>query len=897
MQLNTNKNTEYNFKNIEFEILDGKLNFTEYVNSFLKKIKIRKGYISVIVNIKQINGQYFSVGGRFPLQLKDSHSISTYIEFLYSKHSLLEDRYRAIQPISIIFNYTSVSEATYNYSHTLLYGKNKALEQLNTLEFRNEIPANLPLNTNYATWGAVERLASNVLRITNTSSDTALPNLDKIIQVQSLSKFNKVIEIYSSSNILLSTVTDTLTNPYGNEFTRQVGDKTYYIKNNKVFFIFENIYLNYKNITKARLAKKFSMNILTLDVETFKNEDQTMSIYCISLYDGKTSFSYYLSDFHSINELMQALLIKLFSREYAQKTIYIHNSSNFDLIFLLKYIVNKKEVLLEPMIKDGNFINLKVKYGPNLNYYINIKDSYLILPHSLDSLAKDFKVETLKGFFPHEFVKKTNLNYIGEFPAFSYFNGTNLTYEDYLSYSQNFKSNWDLKKSAIQYCEKDCVALYQTLMNFSNLIFKEFSVNVSSVSTLPSLAFKIFRANYLSKNIKLPVIEGNLYSNISKAYYGGHCDVYLPTNPKGSLVYEYDCNSMFPFVMQAFKYPGKILGYFRGNISTMNEYSKLYSSNLSFLKVEVTAPKNLTHPILPYRAENVSIYGVGKWTGWYYSEEIKNAESYGYQFRILEGYIFQPTTVFVDYVKKIFQIKATAESNTPMYTISKLLLNTLYGRFGLSPVQLTHEVVTNKNMDLKIKELGLDNIDNIISFGDASIVSFYKPFSKTPLINVGIAAAITANARIYMSQFKNNPNFNILYTDTDSYFTLNPLPDHLIDEKKLGLFKLVHVFKEFVALSPKVYGGIDIQGNEIIKTKGLKPKITFSQLKSLLDIKALSDNDLSLIKQTKWFNSLEAGTITEKDVTYSLKPTDNKRNLIYSKGLFVKTTNKEFKDK
>ena len=570
MEWNKTKNIKYKFKNIEFDILNGNVDFTSFVSRFIKKTRVRKGYLSVIVNIRQINGQYFSVGARFPLEVQNNESISAYIEYLQSKYLMLENRYKAVQPIAIIFNFTSTNKLKFEYSKSLLSGIDKASRELNNLNFKSEKPANLPLNTDYLTWGTVERQSSNNLIIKQTLLELPL-NMHRFIHIYFSDKLNRVIEVYTSSNILLSKITDKLLNAFGNEFIRQIGDKFYHIKNRTIHFIFENVYLENKNITKARPATKFVMNMITLDIETFKNEDGTMSVYCVSIFDGKNSYSYFLSDFKSINDLMSALLKKIFCREYAQKTIYIHNSSNFDLIFLLKYIVNKEGILLEPIIKDGKYINLRIKYGPNFNYYVNFKDSYLILPGSLDKLTKNFNVETLKGSFPHDFVTSSNLDYIGPVPEYSYFKGTNLNYENYLIYTQNFHNNWHLKKAAIKYCEGDCIALYQTIMHFSNLIFNEFNINVSSVSTLPSLAFKVFRAKFLSNSAKLPVISGKIYSDISQAYFGGHCDMYIPSNPKGQLVYEYDCNSLYPHVMKECKYPGKLLGYFRGDITSMNE--------------------------------------------------------------------------------------------------------------------------------------------------------------------------------------------------------------------------------------------------------------------------------------------------------------------------------------
>ena len=59
-----------------------------------------------------------------------------------------------------------------------------------------------------------------------------------------------------------------------------------------------------------------------------------------------------------------------------------------------------------------------------------------------------------------------------------------------------------------------------------------------------------------------------------------------------------------------------------------------------------------------------------------------------------------------------------------------------------------------------------------------------------------------------MSQFKNNPLFDLLYSDTDSAFTDKTIDSKFIG-KKLGQLKLEHDFVKVVFLAPKVYGGIE----------------------------------------------------------------------------------------
>ena len=47
------------------------------------------------------------------------------------------------------------------------------------------------------------------------------------------------------------------------------------------------------------------------------------------------------------------------------------------------------------------------------------------------------------------------------------------------------------------------------------------------------------------------------------------------------------------------------------------------------------------------------MYPTGTWSGWYHSNELKNAEKYGYKFKILEGYLFEGALIFKDYIDKL----------------------------------------------------------------------------------------------------------------------------------------------------------------------------------------------------------------------------------------------------
>jgi hypothetical protein len=70
------------------------------------------------------------------------------------------------------------------------------------------------------------------------------------------------------------------------------------------------------------------------------------------------------------------------------------------------------------------------------------------------------------------------------------------------------------------------------------------------------------------------------------------------------------------------------------------------------------------------------------------------------------------------------------------------------------------------------------------------------------------------------------------------------LPECLVG-KAIGQWKLEAICKEAVFIAPKVYGYIDQDGNEVIRVKGYKNKISFSDLKSLLTL----NNKLQLTQE------------------------------------------------
>ena len=214
---------------------------------------------------------------------------------------------------------------------------------------------------------------------------------------------------------------------------------------------------------------------------------------------------------------------------------------------------------------------------------------------------------------------------------------------------------------------------------------------------------------------------------------------------------------------------------------------------------------------------------------------------FGYSFKIKSGYLFDKADLFGPFVNSIYELKSSSEKGSAMYLIAKLLMNSLYGRFGMDPLAPDHNIIDLEDLS-GIQEKY--DVTELVCFdsSDKAMIT-YKDVSRlerdTSLldadtnVSVPIASAVTAYARVEMSGYKLNL-YDILYTDTDSLYVTQPLPDSYISETELGKLKLEAVFKDAVFLAPKVYGGVLESGKEVCKVKGSKMKVPFASLKTLL---------------------------------------------------------------
>jgi hypothetical protein len=152
--------------------------------------------------------------------------------------------------------------------------------------------------------------------------------------------------------------------------------------------------------------------------------------------------------------------------------------------------------------------------------------------------------------------------------------------------------------------------------------------------------------------------------------------------PHGYNIYHYDINSLYPYAMANKYIPIGNMKAFTGNILNFKKGA------LGFFEAIITTPKKLDIPILQIHNKGVTVSPLGKFKGWFFSEELVNArDNFGYEIEVLRGYTFDQRIIFDNFVDELYSLRLTYPKSNPMNYIAKILMNSLYGRFGLNPLQ------------------------------------------------------------------------------------------------------------------------------------------------------------------------------------------------------------------
>lgn len=557
-------------------------------------------------------------------------------------------------------------------------------------------------------------------------------------------------------------------------------------------------------------------NINAYDIETFIDDKNFFIPYCVCYkFKKKNNFFYF-----NAKDLILESILSLFLNKFKKETIYVHNL-DFDGVFIIQSLTKYKLLQFKVFMRELKIYSIKIfKDDKELEF----KCSYKILPLSLKKIAQSFNL-TPKMIFPYKFAILNNLNYQGEVPKSDYFN----TFEEWETF-KSLNNTFNFKTYSIKYCLNDVIITSEFVQKIQDLI-KPFKINISTSYSAPSLSLKIFIKKF--NNNLISFNYSNLLDTLIRpSYFGGRCEVF--GNPTSKYLYHMDFSGMYGQCML------ESLPY--GNYTIVRKPDNFEIPGFYWIE----AYCNSWLPTLPHHRlkDNRLMFTKGFISGCYWYEEIIEAVKHE---TIILNIKYAVCFEFYDKILQNFVLffNEIRAKGGEYKTFGKLMINSLYGRLGMSNIQNHAFFIENKELEFYIKKINILTYKEINDFVlinaeiNNKLIKYLKNENiKTQKIkkNIALASSITSKARIKLVKaqwdvIKNKGK--LLYCDTDSIFA--EYDKNVGNERHGDVFwdtslKDTEITKA-VFVKPKMYGIVYKNKEEIIKIKGFNQKnITFDEL-------------------------------------------------------------------
>lgn len=320
------------------------------------------------------------------------------------------------------------------------------------------------------------------------------------------------------------------------------------------------------------------------------------------------------------------------------------------------------------------------------------------------------------------------------------------------------------------YCLRDTEIVYRYARHIQTVVN---DLGGQLGTTLAGTAMDIFRRVYLKKAYKAPWPWQN--EKARSAYYGGRTEVFKYGT--GHELYQYDVHSMYPAVMRHVRLPDPSSMYHVGS-TCKNRYIRAYEG---ITNCTIHAP-TIHLPVLPVRVEGRLLFPVGRFTGSWCHNELRFAIARGYEVQEVHWQLIATKSCnpLREYVETLYPMKVEAEkAGDPAYFVYKILLNSLYGKFGQkTDGSLTRLQRVDQVKDFKQK-VGIDVME---WQGHWYVDQAIAPGKQPDYVIVPWAAYITAEARLKEYELLKVYDREVVYCDTDCVIG----PHELSESTELG---------------------------------------------------------------------------------------------------------------
>lgn len=366
-----------------------------------------------------------------------------------------------------------------------------------------------------------------------------------------------------------------------------------------------------------------------------------------------------------------------------------------------------------------------------------------------------------------------------------------------------------------EYCRQDVQVLVTAMHHYFALV-RELDLG-NYRKTAASQAYGAWRHRFM----KYPVLilaDERVEALERASYHGGRSEVFYDL-PLSHDIYGLDVNSMYPWVMRENVYPTRKVA--KGTNDTIEGIRQKIAEYLIVANVTV----NTQLPIYPYNTGERIIYPTGHFTTVLSTPELSVALAHGHIVAVHEWATYDSAPLFRDYVDTLYalRLKYREDGNDAFSYLCKLLLNSLYGKFGQRGYHW-ERCNTLDNIG-ETEFIGNCEADGpILRHRERFGLMWHREINSEAFESFpAIAAHVTANARMALwSLIVAAGRSNVYYCDTDSLYTNAEgyaNVQHLEHPSELGKLKLVGVYPQAHFRAPKDY----VTGDSV-HIKGVRSK-------------------------------------------------------------------------
>lgn len=442
--------------------------------------------------------------------------------------------------------------------------------------------------------------------------------------------------------------------------------------------------------------------------------------------------------------------------------VYFHNLA-FDGQFILSYLLNngyrytqrKENKSFDALISDtGAFYSLNIRFKKSGKYWyrVQIRDSLKKINSKVERIAKSYNLPFRKGKIDYNLVRPK---------------GHELTPEE--------------KDYILDDCRIVAAALLTHIQQGLDRV------------TAASDAFNIYKGEYLGPKMfeyYFPVLPYEIDKDIRKAYRGGF--TYLNPiykNRRGISGIVLDVNSEYPYILHYKPLPVGYPIFFEGEPKEDSRFPlyicrcrfafEIKPNRIPSIQIKNTFRFQQNEYLTSSNGEVVELFLTN------IDIELIKEQYNLFSFEIINGWKFQQKTGLFDrYVDSFMEIKKNSKG--AKREVAKVMLNSLYGKFGMNPE--------------KYKKIPFLNDEGIVKF------KMSDPEITDP-IYTALAVFVTSYGRDLIIRAAQR-NFNrFIYSDTDSIHLQGyEIPEGInIDAKELGAFKIEESFSDSLYLRQKTY--------------------------------------------------------------------------------------------